>query len=204
MKSTKAYFTNFISNPKAAELRQRRTTAMTFLRSAAKSYVAVIPGSGLLVDRAFDEMDEIVDKHGEEANVIVFDAQDKIVEVIKAHDGDTAATARRISDILAEKTTLLFNLGVNTTGAPERVRQALAQADFDKVVTQAEDFAEQARFQTKRVFASVRGRVTGLLSEQQRNPKAWAEKTRELGSNKWSAWKQRRSPGSGEEDSNEK
>jgi len=56
--------------------------ALNYLRQGVKTYVAYIPGSGFVVDKLFDHVDQVVDEHAEEANEIVGRAIWEITQIV--------------------------------------------------------------------------------------------------------------------------
>ena len=54
-----------------------------YLRQAAKTYVAIYPGAGFLVDIAFNVIDQTVDTHAEEANAILNKVYTDILRIVK-------------------------------------------------------------------------------------------------------------------------
>jgi hypothetical protein len=69
----------------------------------AKSYVAGIPGAGILVDTAFDQVEGIVDAHRDEARAILKTAMEDIQNAVKAHGADPQAAAWDVLIILRDK-----------------------------------------------------------------------------------------------------
>lgn len=63
------------------------STILGTIRKAVKAYVAYVPGAGFLVDRTFDQIDETVDAHAEEANVIIGQAYLDILKIVQ-HGGN--------------------------------------------------------------------------------------------------------------------
>ncbi|KJA27659.1 hypothetical protein HYPSUDRAFT_197842 [Hypholoma sublateritium FD-334 SS-4] len=64
---------------------------LSHLRQACKAYLAHLPGSGLLIDRGFDALDDVVDAHADEANAIIGAAAADVLVVVQ-RDGNECGT----------------------------------------------------------------------------------------------------------------
>ncbi|KZW02352.1 hypothetical protein EXIGLDRAFT_829250 [Exidia glandulosa HHB12029] len=84
--------------------------ALKSLRNLAKSYGAFIPGFGSHIDSTFDELDDIVEKHGDSANEILKKTYDEVKDVVKK-GGFDVETASKLAEILGKHTTELKELG---------------------------------------------------------------------------------------------
>lgn len=103
--------------------------ALQYLREAAKVYVATIPFAGLLVDKAFDAMGDLVLPHSEEATAIIWRAYDDISAIIqeKGNEHRTDGAWRIISvtrRLLKELTALGFKAGQPISDKLELERRA--------------------------------------------------------------------------------
>lgn len=85
--------------------------ALTYLRNVAKSYAAVVPGTGFLLDRAFDSIDEIVETHRPEATAIILKAYAEIRDIQSATAADPLEISVKIIDVLRFRLGQLTALG---------------------------------------------------------------------------------------------
>lgn len=84
--------------------------ALQSLRALAKSYAGFIPGFGAHVDATFDEIQGIVDTHGDAANDIIKKAYDEVTDAVKK-GGLDVETASKLADILGRRAGELKELG---------------------------------------------------------------------------------------------
>lgn len=84
---------------------QSENTAQLFtvLRQAAKAYVVGIPGAGILVDVAFNEVEKVVNTHKNEVRAILKVTLEEIQEAAKARGRDSKEVAWNILAILRVK-----------------------------------------------------------------------------------------------------
>ncbi|KAJ3572389.1 hypothetical protein NP233_g3123 [Leucocoprinus birnbaumii] len=84
---------------------QAETSAQVLaaLRQIAKIYVSPIPGAGILVDLAFNEIEKAVEAHKDEAGAILRSAFNEVQEAIKARGGNTKEAAWDVLAILRDK-----------------------------------------------------------------------------------------------------
>lgn len=83
-KGIRTYLNKSFSNPGKAS----SNPALAYLRGAAKSYAATVPGASLFIDSAFDSVDEIFDAHQEEASIVTQRACDELQGIVR-QNGDT-------------------------------------------------------------------------------------------------------------------
>lgn len=91
------------------------------LRDACKAYVAYLPLAGILVDMAFDGIDDAVDTHAQAANAIIAEACQNVLAVVSGNrDAPNLKNAFEIMSIAKQLGNDLGALGV-------KVGQPLAQ-----------------------------------------------------------------------------
>jgi len=73
------------------------------LRLLAKTYVAPLPGAGILVDVAFNEIDRAVDTHKDEVVSILKSAYSEVQTAVKTRGGDAKGTAWDVMAILRNR-----------------------------------------------------------------------------------------------------
>lgn len=107
----------YLEQTKQSVANKRPNEALNYLRQLAKSYVAVIPGSGLVLDRLFNSVDRIVEEHREEASDILAKAQEEIDSTLKKKDELTnTELASRILTILGKRLSEIGELGAKAGG----------------------------------------------------------------------------------------
>lgn len=84
--------------------------ALNSIRRLIKSYSDFIPGLGNHIDKTFDEIQGIVDKHGDHATDILNKAHQEVRDVVK-NGGADVDTARKLSDVLGKSISELRKLG---------------------------------------------------------------------------------------------
>jgi hypothetical protein len=129
--------------------------ALRYLRSVAKSYAGVVPGAGAYVDAAFDELDTIADKHGDEAAKIANGAYEEIQGLygdVKDKGTLDVATAAKVADVLRRRLEELYALSKKAGGdvlgqfldAHPDVKEKLG-GGYDRLVKLAQDKGPEAQ-----------------------------------------------------------
>ena len=90
---------------KSTETAPKPNEAIQWLRATATSYAGFIPGAKGYVDSAFDDIDAIQQKHGDEVNKIVEDAYVELKDVGK--QGMSMDTVTKVWDVLQVRDTSL-------------------------------------------------------------------------------------------------
>ncbi|KAF1846546.1 uncharacterized protein K460DRAFT_367297 [Cucurbitaria berberidis CBS 394.84] len=98
-KTTKDYVNS--ATQKIKEQTPEPNEALAWLRNAAQSYAAFIPGAKSYVDSAFDDLDAIREKHGDEVDKIVREAYDEMRKVLSKGDV-SLVTAHQTWDVLTK------------------------------------------------------------------------------------------------------
>ncbi|KAF9467291.1 hypothetical protein BDZ94DRAFT_1305381 [Collybia nuda] len=108
----------FIQETKKSLIDKKNSNkALIYLRKVAKSYVAVLPGADIIVDQAFDSVDEIVDAHAEEATAIANSAYAEIQEIVKNGDSEgSPGKALKVMYVLRRRLGEIKALGVKVGG----------------------------------------------------------------------------------------
>lgn len=97
MHETKSYFDKATKQLKEAT--PEPNEALKWLRQTATSYAAFIPGASGYVNSAFDDLDAIRNKHGEEVDKIVKEAYTEL-KAVTQEKGMSIETAQKAWDIL--------------------------------------------------------------------------------------------------------
>lgn len=83
--------------------------ALKWLRSVVQSYAGIIPGAKGYVDSAFDDLDKVRAKHGNEVDEIVSDSYHKLKDLTK-NKGVTLDTAGDAMSILSDTMSKILGL----------------------------------------------------------------------------------------------
>ncbi|SLM33626.1 hypothetical protein MPH_05245 [Lasallia pustulata] len=97
MHETKSYFDQAKQQMKDAA--PEPNEALNWLRQTATSYAAFIPGAKGYIDTAFDDLDAIRNKHGDEVDKIVRDAYTEL-KTVTQENGMSMETAQKVWDIM--------------------------------------------------------------------------------------------------------
>jgi hypothetical protein len=98
-KTTKSYVNS--AAKKIKETTPEPNEALSWLRNAAQSYAAFIPGAKGVVDSAFDDLDSVREKHGDEVDSIVREAYEEMRSVLG--NGDVSlVTAHKTWEVLSK------------------------------------------------------------------------------------------------------
>ncbi|KAF1936325.1 hypothetical protein EJ02DRAFT_459619 [Clathrospora elynae] len=98
-KTTKSYINS--ATQKIKEQTPEPNEALQWLRNAAQSYAVFIPGAKTYVDSAFDDLDAIREKHGDEVDQIVREAYDDMRQVLNKGDM-SLVTAHKTWDVITK------------------------------------------------------------------------------------------------------
>ena len=144
--------------------------ALAYLRSAAKSYAAIVPGAGAVVDAAFNSVDEVFDAHQEEASAITQRAYDELQRVIGPGAGaadDKLETAYRVTSILKAYLFELHALGAKAGGtalAPMWEKYPGAREKIDGTFGEMKRVAEASGPGAKKVLMDTQQQVSSGVS----------------------------------------
>jgi len=83
--------------------------ALQWLRRTANQYAAFIPGGSQYVNSAFDDLESIRKKHGQEVDKIVRDTYDELKDVVTKKDM-SVSTAHEAWNVLQERLKQIFEL----------------------------------------------------------------------------------------------
>jgi hypothetical protein len=138
--------------------------ALAYLRGAAKSYVAIVPGAGSYIDSAFDSVGEVFAAHQEEANAITQKAYDDIHTVIRQNGGDdTLQTAIDVLSIFKRYFIELHGIGVKAGGhalAPVWEKYPEAMDSISRALGEMKRVAEHGGPAAKRAFDDAQQQVS--------------------------------------------
>ncbi|KAJ3749200.1 hypothetical protein DFH05DRAFT_1520817 [Lentinula detonsa] len=107
----------YLEQTKQSVANKHPNEALNYLRQLAKSYVAVVPGSGFAVDKLFDSVGEIVEEHQKEASEILANAQAEVEGILKQKDQLTnTELAARIMAVVGKHLNEIGKLGAKAGG----------------------------------------------------------------------------------------
>ncbi|KAF7977760.1 hypothetical protein HWV62_40655 [Athelia sp. TMB] len=145
--------------------------ALAYLRGAAKSYAAIVPGAGAVVDAAFNSVDEVFDAHQEEASAITQRAYEELQRVIGPGAGaadDKLETAYRVTGILKAYLFELHALGAKAGGtalAPVWERYPGAREKIDGAFGEMKRVAEASGPGAKKVLMDTQQQRFLLITD---------------------------------------
>jgi len=142
------------------------SAALAYLRKAAKSYVAIVPGAGFFVDAAFDSVDEVFEAHQEEASAITQRAYDEVRAITRQND-DSLETAVKVTDVLKKYLVDLHELGLKAGGSvinPMWEKYPAAKEKLDGAFDELRRLAEQGGPGAKRMFDDTQQQVKSILT----------------------------------------
>jgi len=172
----------------AGESKASSNVALAYLRKSAQSYVASVPGAGLLVDSAFDWVDEAYDAHQEEASVITQRAYDEIQSIVR-NGGNSQQIGVKVAEALRKYLVDLHALCMKAGGiaiSPMWDKYSAAKEKLDGAFDEMERLAAQGGPNIKRIFDDAQQQVNNILSTKlSYDALPWArnairEKTREV------------------------
>ena len=178
---TKAKF-DLISN-KMKSAAPEPNEALRWLRQTATSYAAFIPGAKGYVDSAFDDLDAIRNKHGDEVDRIVSQAYDELRAVSheKGMSVETAQAAweilqkhlRRVGDLAADSAQEIMN---NHPALKEKVG-----GNIDQLKQLGDKYGPEAKREVDKTWEQIRDIVkTGVGLESVNKVRAVVQEKMEL------------------------
>lgn len=103
---TKSYFDKAFQKTKEAAPEPNQ--ALQWLRDTTLSYAALIPGAKTYVNKAFDDLDKVQEKHGSEVDSIVKDAYNELKDASK--DGASMQTVASAWEVLQKAMSRIASL----------------------------------------------------------------------------------------------
>lgn len=189
--TTKKYFDNGVK--KLSDSAPEPSEALEWLRSTALSYSAAIPGAKSYVNTAFDDLDAIQKKHGDEVNKIISELYKEVKDVTQK-GGLDVQTAYRVWEILGEKlkqiTSLAGDAAEDILDNHPYVKQKVG-GSFKQLRQLGEQMGPQAKDEINKTYQQVQDvlkegfsgstipKIQALIQEK-------SEKLKELGNQAWS------------------
>lgn len=105
----------YLERTKQAVANKAPSEAWKSLRNLAKSYGALVPGSAIAIDWAFDSVEPVFEEHRPEAVTILTKAQQEIDDIMKTKDELTnTELASRILQVIGKHVNEIGRLGGKT------------------------------------------------------------------------------------------
>ncbi|KAH7069058.1 hypothetical protein BKA63DRAFT_520552 [Paraphoma chrysanthemicola] len=154
-KTTKDYVNS--ATKKIKETTPEPNEALAWLRNAAQSYAAFIPGAKGYVDSAFDDLDAIREKHGDEVDKIVREAYDDMRKVLG--NGDVSlVTAHRTWEVLSKHMSRIGDLAGDSAQQIMDNHPALKEkvgGNWDKLKEYGDKYGPEAKKEVDRTWQQV-------------------------------------------------
>jgi hypothetical protein len=154
-KTTKAYVNS--ATQKIKETTPEPNEALAWLRNAAQSYAAFIPGAKGYVDSAFDDLDAVREKHGDEVDRIVREAYDEMRSVLS--NGDVSlVTAHKTWEVLSKHMSRIADLAGDSAQQIMDNHPQLKEkvgGNWDKLKEYGDKYGPEAKKEVDRTWKQV-------------------------------------------------
>lgn len=189
-KQTKSYAQS--ATQKLKESTPEPNEALNWLRSTAKSYAVFIPGASGYIDSAFNDIDAIREKHGEEVDNIVRNAYNELSDIAK--NGELSLlTAGKAWDVIVRH---LGQIGDLAGDAAQQIMDNHPQlkekvgGNLDKLKEMGRNYGPDAKKEVDKTWDQISDIVkTGVSSENikkiQDVVQEKVEKLKKLGDEAW-------------------
>ncbi|KAF2855737.1 hypothetical protein T440DRAFT_464116 [Plenodomus tracheiphilus IPT5] len=188
--TTKSYVNSATS--KIKEQTPEPNEALAWLRNAAQSYAAFIPGAKKYVDSAFDDLDAIREKHGDEVDKIVREAYDEMREILNKGDM-SLVTAHKTWDVITKHMSRIGELAGDASQQIMENHPQLKQklgGNFDKLKEYGDKYGPEAKKEVDRTWQQISDVIkTGVSASNIEKIKSIVqekvEKLKKLGDEAW-------------------
>ncbi|KAF1955979.1 hypothetical protein CC80DRAFT_492884 [Byssothecium circinans] len=189
-KTTKDYVNN--ASKKLKESTPEPNEALDWLRSTSKSYAVFIPGARGYIDAAFNDIDAVREKHGQEVDDIVRDAYSELQSIAK--DGELSLlTAQKAWNVIVKH---LGRIGDLAGDASQQILDNHPQlkekvgGNLDKLKEMGENYGPDAKKELDRTWEQISDIVkTGLSAQNiekiQKVVQEKVDKLKQLGDEAW-------------------
>lgn len=162
-KTAKGYVQS--ASQKIKEQTPEPNEALQWLRQAAQSYAAFIPGAKGYVDSAFDDLDAIRAKHGDEVDNIVREAYEEMRQVLSKGDM-SLVTAHKTWDVITKHMSRISDLAGDASQQimdnHPQLKEKLG-GNIDKLKEYGDKYGPEAKKEVDRTWKQVSDVVkTGL------------------------------------------
>lgn len=177
----------------ATDKAPKPSEAVTWLKETVTGYTKLIPGANQYVEQAFEDIEKVQDKHGDEVNKIIDDAYGELKDVTKQGASLAAATQawgvlqkcfKRIGELAGDAMEDILN------NHPELKDKVGAQ--YKQLQQMAEQYGPEAKKQVDDTIKQVQDIVKGGFSSENidKAKKLVEEKTQELKKYGDKAWEE--------------
>lgn len=153
--TTKSYVNT--ATQKIKEKTPEPNEALAWLRNAAQSYAAFIPGAKKYVDSAFDDLDAIREKHGDEVDKIVREAYDEMRQIL--NKGDLSlVTAHKTWDVITKHMSRISELAGDASQQIMDNHPALKEkvgGNIDKLKEYGDKYGPEAKKEVDRTWQQI-------------------------------------------------
>jgi hypothetical protein len=154
-KTTKSYVNS--AAQKIKETTPEPNEALAWLRNAAQSYAAFIPGAKGYVDSAFDDLDAVREKHGDEVDSIVREAYEEMRGVLS--NGDVSlVTAHKTWEVLSKHMSRIAELAGDASQQIMDNHPQLKEkvgGNWDKLKEYGDKYGPEAKKEVDRTWKQV-------------------------------------------------
>lgn len=189
-KTTKSYVNS--ATQKLKESTPEPNEALAWLRNAAQSYAAFIPGAKSYVDSAFDDLDAIREKHGDEVDKIVSEAYEEMRGILS--NGDVSlVTAHKTWDVITKHMSRISDLAGDASQQIMDNHPALKEklgGNIDILKEYGEKYGPEAKKEVDRTWQQISDVVkTGVSASNIEKIKSIVQekvdKLKKLGDEAW-------------------
>jgi hypothetical protein len=154
-KTTKSYVNS--ATKKIKETTPEPNEALSWLRNAAQSYAAFIPGAKGVVDSAFDDLDSIREKHGDEVDNVVREAYEEMRTVLG--NGDVSlVTAHKTWEVLSKHMSRIAELAGDSAQQimdnHPQIKEKVG-GNWDKLKEYGDKYGPEAKKEVDRTWKQV-------------------------------------------------
>lgn len=187
---TQASFQNMTKRLK--ESSPEPNEALQWLRQTATSYAAVIPGAKGYIDSAFNDLDEIHAKHGDEVDAIVKEAYNEL-KGVSHESGMSIASAQKAWEILQKHLNRIAELAVDSAQEIMNNHPALKEkvgGNLEHLKQLGDNYGPEAKKQVEQTWEEIRnilknGANFQSVSKIQALVQDKTKKLQELGQQAW-------------------
>lgn len=167
--------------------------AIQWLRETVTGYTKIIPGANQYVDQAFQDIEKVQEKHGDEVEKIVKETYDELKGITKA--GVSVAAASQAWDVLQKA---LKRIGSLAGDAAEDILNNHPElkdkigGQYKQLKQMGEQYGPEAKKQVEDTYKQIQDIIKGGLSSEniQKAQKLVQEKTQELKKYGDKAWEE--------------
>lgn len=154
-KTTKSYVNS--AAQKIKDTTPEPNEALAWLRNAAQSYAAFIPGAKGYVDSAFDDLDAVREKHGDEVDSIIREAYEEMRSILK--NGDVSlVTAHKTWEVLSKHMSRIADLAGDSAQQILDNHPQLKEkvgGNWDKLKEYGDQYGPEAKKEVDRTWKQV-------------------------------------------------